>query len=216
MKMSLIETKDSPQAIRARLRNPPNAVVDNGINLRPNKILPKIVLPKKEAVKTESEPMLDPETIALLTEKIKIEQLVAFDRIFSEINTLRREINSQRLQISHLIHTKSAGDRAAEIPAIMQIIDIVGIFYDYKISTIISHRRARSITRVRHIAMYQCREWTANSFPEISRAFAARDHSTSMAACRKITELRLKDQWLCYDLVKIDELIERSMSVEAR
>ena len=28
--MSLVEMKDSPQVIRARLRNPPNAVVDNG------------------------------------------------------------------------------------------------------------------------------------------------------------------------------------------
>ncbi|MEM8916684.1 MAG: helix-turn-helix domain-containing protein, partial [Pseudomonadota bacterium] len=56
-----------------------------------------------------------------------------------------------------------------------------------------SHRRMRSITRPRQIAMYLCKELTERSLPEIGRKFGGRDHTTVIHAVRKVQELCAAD-----------------------
>jgi chromosomal replication initiator protein len=50
-------------------------------------------------------------------------------------------------------------------------------------------RRQRSITFPRQVAMYLCRKGLKSSFPEIGQQFGGKDHTTALAACRKIERL---------------------------
>lgn len=47
-------------------------------------------------------------------------------------------------------------------------------------------RRHRSIAFPRQIAMYLCRKGLNSSYPEIGTQFGGKDHTTALAACRKI------------------------------
>ncbi|MDD5309793.1 MAG: chromosomal replication initiator protein DnaA [Deltaproteobacteria bacterium] len=53
--------------------------------------------------------------------------------------------------------------------------------------------RQRSISLPRQIAMYLCRKGLNASFPEIGGRFGGKDHTTAMAACRKIEQLVTED-----------------------
>ncbi len=53
-------------------------------------------------------------------------------------------------------------------------------------------RRQRSIAFPRQIAMFLCRKGLNSSFPEIGERFGGKDHTTALAACRKIEKL-IKD-----------------------
>src|SRR4051794_8199452 len=59
---------------------------------------------------------------------------------------------------------------------------------------IISPLRNREFARPRQIAMYLCREYTTRSLPDIARRFGDRDHTTCIAAVRKVSELMQSDK----------------------
>ena len=54
-------------------------------------------------------------------------------------------------------------------------------------------RRQRSIAYPRQIAMFLCRKGLNASFPEIGQRFGGKDHTTAMAACRKIEKMVSED-----------------------
>ncbi|MBW2277294.1 MAG: chromosomal replication initiator protein DnaA, partial [Deltaproteobacteria bacterium] len=54
-------------------------------------------------------------------------------------------------------------------------------------------RRHRSITFPRQVAMYLCRKVLNSSYPELGLQFGGKDHTTALAACRKITRLVSED-----------------------
>jgi chromosomal replication initiator protein len=54
-------------------------------------------------------------------------------------------------------------------------------------------RRHRSIAFPRQVAMYLCRKGLNASYPEIGNRFGGKDHTTAMAACRKIGQQIHKD-----------------------
>jgi chromosomal replication initiator protein len=56
-----------------------------------------------------------------------------------------------------------------------------------------SHRRDRSVTFARQIAMYLSRTLGQVSFPSIAEKFGGRDHSTVMHAVRKVEHERARD-----------------------
>jgi chromosomal replication initiator protein len=53
--------------------------------------------------------------------------------------------------------------------------------------------RKRSIVLPRQVAMYLCRKGLNTSLPEIGERFGGRDHTTALAACRKIETMMKKD-----------------------
>ncbi|MBE2898878.1 chromosomal replication initiator protein DnaA [Pasteurellaceae bacterium 20609_3] len=69
----------------------------------------------------------------------------------------------------------------------------VAEYYKIKVSDLTSKRKFRSIARPRQLAMALCKELTNRSLPEIGKLFGDRDHTTVLHACRKIEELREKD-----------------------
>jgi chromosomal replication initiator protein len=70
---------------------------------------------------------------------------------------------------------------------------VVAEYYKIRVSDLLSHRRSRTITRPRQIAMSLGKELTSHSLPEIGNAFGGRDHTTVLHACRKVAELRDSD-----------------------
>jgi len=54
-------------------------------------------------------------------------------------------------------------------------------------------RRQRSVALPRQIAMYLCRKALHTSFPELGQRFGGKDHTTVLAACRKIERLVSED-----------------------
>ena len=65
----------------------------------------------------------------------------------------------------------------------------VSLFYNLKLSDMISSRRSINIARPRQVAMYFCKALTTFSYPEIGKAFGGKDHTTVMHAVKKIESL---------------------------
>jgi chromosomal replication initiator protein len=58
----------------------------------------------------------------------------------------------------------------------------------------VSARRTKAIVRPRHVAMYLSRALTPRTLPEIGRRFGDRDHTTVLAAIRRIEGLMAQDE----------------------
>jgi chromosomal replication initiator protein len=51
---------------------------------------------------------------------------------------------------------------------------------------LLSRSRAERVVWPRQAAMYLCKELTPHSLPAIARAFAGRDHTTVLYACKRV------------------------------
>jgi chromosomal replication initiator protein len=67
--------------------------------------------------------------------------------------------------------------------------------------------RQRSISLPRQIAMYLCRKGLNASFPEIGDRFGGKDHTTAMAACRRIEQLVGEDITLRSKVEALERLL---------
>ena len=76
-----------------------------------------------------------------------------------------------------------AQQQAIGIPNIQKT---VADYYGLQIKDLLSKRRTRSLARPRQMAMALAKELTEHSLPEIGDAFAGRDHTTVLHACRQI------------------------------
>ncbi|HZV23916.1 MAG TPA: chromosomal replication initiator protein DnaA [Luteimonas sp.] len=90
-----------------------------------------------------------------------------------------------------------AQQQAIGIPNIQKT---VADYYGLQIKDLLSKRRTRSLARPRQVAMALAKELTEHSLPEIGDAFAGRDHTTVLHACRQIKALmeadgKLREDW---------------------
>ena len=84
--------------------------------------------------------------------------------------------------------------------SITNIPKAVADYYGLQIKDLLSKRRTRSLARPRQVAMALAKELTEHSLPEIGDAFAGRDHTTVLHACRQIKSLsesdgKLREDW---------------------
>ncbi len=63
------------------------------------------------------------------------------------------------------------------------------LYYNVRLSDLLSKKRTRSLVRPRQLAMYLAKELTDRSLPEIGEAFGGRDHTTVLYAHKKMREL---------------------------
>ncbi|MGA9421621.1 MAG: helix-turn-helix domain-containing protein, partial [Rhodanobacteraceae bacterium] len=91
----------------------------------------------------------------------------------------------------------------AQAITIANIQKTVADYYQLRMADLLSKRRNRSVARPRQIAMSLAKELTGHSLPEIGDAFAGRDHTTVLHACRTIKELRQTDGKLRQDWEKL-------------
>ena len=87
--------------------------------------------------------------------------------------------------------------------SIANIQKTVADYYGLQIKDLLSKRRTRSLARPRQMAMALAKELTEHSLPEIGDAFAGRDHTTVLHACRQIRSLLLTDGKLREDWDKL-------------
>ncbi|OGF57354.1 MAG: hypothetical protein A2Z21_02420 [Candidatus Fraserbacteria bacterium RBG_16_55_9] len=81
--------------------------------------------------------------------------------------------------------------------------------YEVSVEQLEGERREKHISQARHIAIYLARELTNGSFPAIGKAFGARDHTTVMHACRKVSEL-LKTPLFRSEIEELKECLRTS------
>jgi chromosomal replication initiator protein len=84
--------------------------------------------------------------------------------------------------------------------SIANIQKTVADYYGLQIKDLLSKRRTRSLARPRQVAMALAKELTEHSLPEIGDAFAGRDHTTVLHACRQVrglldTDGKLHEDW---------------------
>lgn len=84
--------------------------------------------------------------------------------------------------------------------SIVNIQKTVADYYGLQVKDLLSKRRTRSLARPRQVAMALSKELTEHSLPEIGDAFAGRDHTTVLHACRQIrtlmeTDGKLREDW---------------------
>jgi chromosomal replication initiator protein len=82
----------------------------------------------------------------------------------------------------------STGERLVDI-TIEDIQRAAARYYDVELADLIGKGRSKEVVVARQVAMYLCRELTANSFPDIGQRFGGKDHSTVMHACDKIGDM---------------------------
>ncbi|GEM_PF-6924605 len=66
---------------------------------------------------------------------------------------------------------------------------VVGKHFGVAVADILSARRTVNVVRPRQIAMYLAKKLTLMSYPEISRRFGGRDHTTAIHAVQKYERL---------------------------
>lgn len=90
-----------------------------------------------------------------------------------------------------------AGDRVSSsrsnLPTIQMIIDAVIVYYDIKLSDLMSKRRHKSVALPRQVCMWLARKHTRYSLEEIGGYFGGRDHTTVLHAVRTIGNRRDED-----------------------
>jgi chromosomal replication initiator protein len=82
----------------------------------------------------------------------------------------------------------------AKLVTVENIQKTVADYYKVRMADLLSKRRSRSVARPRQVAMALAKELTTHSLPEIGDAFAGRDHTTVLHACKRIRELRDTEQ----------------------
>lgn len=163
------------QEVRERLRNPQNAVVDDGIDLKRK---PPVIVTKPEAT-------LVPVQIA----PKPLSADLAF--VASRIATMADQIKCISEDLAKL--KKRHGEMLDDGVYRIQMKDIqtaVSEHYKVSVQDMVSGVRTTGIVFARHIAMYLCRKMTTRSLPEIGRMFNNRDHTTCRSAIIKIEGMR--------------------------
>ena len=90
------------------------------------------------------------------------------------------------------------------------ILHATAMYYGLTVADLKGPARHASVTRARHVAMWVSRKVTAESFPELGMTFGSRDHTTVIAAVRKIDEQTSEDAELRDDLATIEKAVREA------
>lgn len=105
------------------------------------------------------------------------------------------------------------GRRLDTVPTAQHIVGTVCDYYGIDPGELTGTSRAKRIARPRQVAMHLIRELTDASYKEIARRIGAKNHTTAIAACRRINQLLESDTTLRHDLQSLKTLL-RSNAVE--
>ncbi len=79
-------------------------------------------------------------------------------------------------------------DDEQPILSVKYIQDCVASYYQIKRESLLSQKRNKQYAVPRQVAMYLCREMISESYPQISKAFGKKDHTTALYAYEKISK----------------------------
>ncbi len=167
--MEVMQAINHAREVRDRLRNPPNAVHDYGIDL-----------------KRKPETVIDAPAMA---PNLKIETI---DSISARIAALSLELDA--LIEKHEGMTWEMMKRRT--PRIEDIQLVVAKYYGFTRVELRAERRDSNTVYARHVAMYLAKRLTQRSYPDIGRRFGGKDHTTVMHAVKRIELQRVTDSKL--------------------
>jgi hypothetical protein len=191
--MSLVERA---YEIRKRLRNPPNAVPDVGIDLKRTPAPPKAVALATPAPTPAPATPEDPRILWIKRRKPDE----------TEAEFIERQILHHRGRMEGALARREKLFGKRDSPRIEDIQDAVCAVYLVEKKEMLSRRRAAHLVRPRHVAMYLAKEMTGLSLPGIGRKFAFRDHTTVLHAVRKITGKRANDPALDAMIARVEAM----------
>ena len=111
-------------------------------------------------------------------------------RVIAYASLDRRPINLALAQEALADHI-SASEKTLHVTG---IVDTVAAFFAVPAKEIIGRKRTRTFTIPRQVAMYLARRLTALSFPEIGRLMGGKNHTTVMAACKRVEQMLTKKE----------------------
>jgi len=136
---------------------------------------------------------VDDDVLALLAEHIagSVRELEgALIRVIAYASLDKRPITVSLAEEALAEHL-SAGESRIHLDTIL---DAVCRLFGVAKSDIVGRRRTRSFTLPRQFAMYVTRQMTPLSFPEIGRLMGGKDHTTVMAACKRVAAMLQDNQ----------------------
>lgn len=173
--MEVTQANIHAREVHNRLRNPPNAVPDYGIDLKrkPEPVIhcldaPATAPPKMETINSISS------RIAALTAEL--------DALIEKHEGMTWEMMKRRT------------------PRVEDIQLVVAKYYGTTRVEIRSNRRDAATVYARHVAMYLAKRLTQRSYPDIGRRFGGKDHTTVMSAIKRIEAQRLTDAKLVEEI----------------
>lgn len=89
------------------------------------------------------------------------------------------------------------------------IIKVVADHFGVSVTDLCGKRRYQSIAHARSIAMYLCRKHAQASYPQIGKGFGGKDHSTVIAACRKVDNALSSNVTTRTDVESLERKISR-------
>jgi chromosomal replication initiator protein len=105
--------------------------------------------------------------------------------------------------------TRMNFDQSRQI-TVDRIIALVSEHFGITSADIKGARRTRAISEPRQLAMYLSRKHTEHSYPELGRKFGGKDHTTVLAACRKLEKLLKENDATTITKVRdLEQLLER-------
>lgn len=185
--MSYVEqARSHARSVRQRLRYPPNAVEDYGINLHRVKVQIVDLQPLVESVPIAP---VEPRAVYLV-----------------------RRMEELRQEMAVLFAEKEEADRHHAFMNRITVETIQKLVCEYFQSSIMdmkSSRRDVQTVRPRMVAMYLARKHTSQSMPQIGNRFGGRDHTTVLHATRKMADLILSDGALASAITEIEARLLR-------
>ncbi len=164
--------------IRRRLRNPPNAVVDLGIDLK-RKFQPPVI------ISIEPEPAPEP----IVAEPIDIPAFLP---------------DTKSAETDEVVDSDKMTHEVGKSPSIHTIFAHVCRHFDITKDAFKGKRRWTRLVRARFAAVFLCRKLTNKSYPYIALHLGHRDHS-SIVHCFQCAEERLLfDSDFAFDVATIE------------
>jgi hypothetical protein len=109
------------------------------------------------------------------------------------------------------LHAADVGRKGIPI-ASRDILHAAGLFFGFTVVQLKGRDRYTTVTRARHVAIYLSRKLTDESFPEIGAAFGERDHTTIIAAARKIEDAIAEDAELRAQVETLESVIHEAQA----
>ena len=100
-------------------------------------------------------------------------------------------------------------NRASEKLSVEQVLKAVASYYQVKVIDLKSERRHKSIATPRAVAMFLARKHTAESYPDLGRAFGNKHHTTVLSACEKVADRVKTDPGLRSEVQAVENLLFR-------
>jgi chromosomal replication initiator protein len=172
-------------ARRRRLRNPENAVPDNGIDLP---------------------------VVVAVSDEMEIAQLKIRD-LEDALAAAEKQSDARRQRIIHLEARieKLTGDRTVSVSNIQAV---VAAAHGITVADINSSCQKRELADPRHIAMYLAKNLTVQSAATLARMFGDRDATTVLHGFHKVERLRLEDSELDEKLRRFEQRFAAPAKVE--